>query len=102
MAIRSDGKIILAGIVQAAGGDRVGIARYTADGQPDDSLDGDGKLISGLGLGGTNVETSGVVADGDNIVVSGTLPGDGLQFVYDNPSYDSRLEVDTHSLLPAF
>jgi len=30
----------------------------------------------------------------------GTLPGDGLQFMYDHPTYDSRLIVDTHSLLP--
>jgi type II secretory pathway pseudopilin PulG len=32
----------------------------------------------------------------------GTLPGSGLQFQYDHPSFDSRLEVDTHSLLPIF
>ena len=30
----------------------------------------------------------------------GTLPGDGLQFIYDHPTYDSRLSVDTHSALP--
>jgi hypothetical protein len=32
----------------------------------------------------------------------GTLPGSGLQLNYDHPSFDSRLEVDTHSLLPIF
>lgn len=32
----------------------------------------------------------------------GTLPGSGLQFEYDHPSFDSRLEVDTHSPLPTF
>jgi len=32
----------------------------------------------------------------------GTLPGDGLQFNYDTPSFDSRLELETSSLLPAF
>jgi Tfp pilus assembly protein PilV len=32
----------------------------------------------------------------------GTLPGDGLQFIYDHPTFDSRLEVDTHSVLPVF
>jgi hypothetical protein len=32
----------------------------------------------------------------------GTLPGGGLQFEYDHPSFDSRLELDTHSLLPIF
>jgi hypothetical protein len=33
---------------------------------------------------------------------NGTLPGDGLQFNYDTPSFDSRLELETSSLLPIF
>jgi hypothetical protein len=33
---------------------------------------------------------------------NGTLPGDGLQFNYDHPSFDSRLEIKTNSLLPIF
>ena len=32
----------------------------------------------------------------------GTSQGSGLQFVYDHPSFDSRLQVDTKSLLPVF
>ena len=32
----------------------------------------------------------------------GTLPGDGIQFMYDHPSFDSRLEAQTRSLLPTF
>jgi hypothetical protein len=32
----------------------------------------------------------------------GTPSSAGLQFVYDHPSFDSRLEVDTHSLVPIF
>jgi type II secretory pathway pseudopilin PulG len=32
----------------------------------------------------------------------GTLPGDGLQLMYDEPSFDSRLEINTRSLLPIF
>jgi Tfp pilus assembly protein PilV len=32
----------------------------------------------------------------------GTPSGSGLQFMYDHPSFDSRLQVDTRSLLPAF
>ncbi|MGI9021182.1 MAG: type IV pilus modification PilV family protein [Solirubrobacterales bacterium] len=31
-----------------------------------------------------------------------TLPGEGLQFNYDTPSFDSRLELETTSLLPSF
>ncbi len=32
----------------------------------------------------------------------GTNPGDGLEFMYDHPSFDSRLQVKTSSILPAF
>lgn len=32
----------------------------------------------------------------------GTLPGDGLQLMYDHPSFDSRVEINTRSLLPIF
>ena len=32
----------------------------------------------------------------------GTPSSSGLQFLYDHPSFDSRLEVDTHSLVPIF
>jgi hypothetical protein len=32
----------------------------------------------------------------------GTPSSSGLQFAYDHPSFDSRLEVDTHSLVPIF
>lgn len=33
---------------------------------------------------------------------SGTNPGDGLEFLYDHPSFDSRLQVKTSSVLPIF
>lgn len=32
----------------------------------------------------------------------GTNPGDGLEFMYDHPSFDSRLEIETSSDLPIF
>ena len=32
----------------------------------------------------------------------GTPSSSGLQFMYDHPSFDSRFEVDTHSLVPVF
>ena len=31
---------------------------------------------------------------------SGTNPGDGLEFMYDHPSFDSRLQIKTSSVLP--
>jgi hypothetical protein len=31
----------------------------------------------------------------------GTSPNTGLQFMYDAPTFDSRLELDTHSIIPS-
>jgi hypothetical protein len=33
---------------------------------------------------------------------NGTNPGDGLEFMYDHPSFDSRLQIKTTSILPPF
>ena len=32
----------------------------------------------------------------------GTNPGDGLEFIYDHPSFDSRVQIKTSSDLPVF
>jgi type II secretory pathway pseudopilin PulG len=32
----------------------------------------------------------------------GTNPGDGLEFMYDHPSFDSRLQIKTTSIIPGF
>jgi hypothetical protein len=37
-----------------------------------------------------------------SVSAGGTPQNTGLQFMYDHPSFDSRLEVDTRSLLPLF
>jgi len=33
---------------------------------------------------------------------AGTTPGEGLEMLYDHPSFDSRLQVETSSVLPIF
>jgi uncharacterized delta-60 repeat protein len=76
MVIRGDGRIIVAGTVSTAGGQRVGIARYLGNGKLDSSLDGDGRLVTGIGLG-IDIGAAGVAADGNKIVVMGTISADG-------------------------
>ncbi|CAN5122993.1 hypothetical protein BH24ACT23_BH24ACT23_08800 [soil metagenome] len=58
---------------------------------PMDFLYAAGALLPGERLGlAISVETGG------------TNPGDGLEFMYDHPSFDSRLQVKTSSVLPIF
>ncbi len=74
MVIRSDGRIIVAGTVSTSNGQRVGVTRYLTNGHLDNGLDGDGRLLSGLGLA-TGVGAAAVAADGNKIVVTGTVFG---------------------------
>jgi len=58
---------------------------------PMDFLYGAGALLPGERLGlAISVEKGG------------TNPGDGLEFMYDHPSFDSRLQVKTTSIIPGF
>ncbi len=56
----------------------------------------------------TTVDSTSVLNAGDRLGVAvgvergGTRPGDGLQMIYDHPSFDSRLAVETSSTLPVF
>jgi uncharacterized delta-60 repeat protein len=45
IAVQSDGKILMGGSVDFIGNDQFAVMRLTANGDPDNSFDGDGKLI---------------------------------------------------------
>jgi uncharacterized delta-60 repeat protein len=77
VTVQRDGKIVVAGY----SGLVIALARFNADGSPDDSFDGDGKVISGV-LG----RAFAVAIDGnDRIVVAGDVqksnPTDPSDFV---------------------
>jgi len=78
-ALAPGGEIIVAGRVSTGGGsgDEIGVARYHQDGSLDETFDGDGKSVTGFGLGAI---PHGVAVDGQGgIVVVGqslsALPG---------------------------
>jgi uncharacterized delta-60 repeat protein len=49
VALQRDGKMIVAGVTNAAGTDDLLVARYHADGSLDNSFDGDGKVTTDFG-----------------------------------------------------
>ena len=52
------------------------------------------------------VYAAGSILEGERLGMAisveknGTNPGDGLEFMYDHPSFDSRLTVDANQVLP--
>jgi uncharacterized delta-60 repeat protein len=103
MAIRSDGRIIVAGSVTTTNGSRVGVTRYLTNGTLDPALDGDGRLLSGLGLA-AGAGASAVAADGSKIVVAGTVFGnDPVWFVgrfNGNGTVDMSFNGTGHATVP--
>jgi uncharacterized delta-60 repeat protein len=79
VAIQSDGKIVAAGTACSAStcNEDFGVARYSPNGNPDTSFDGDGRVLTNFpgGTPGDEAFDVAIQADG-KIVVAGTSAGD--------------------------
>lgn len=84
VALQDDGKILVAGTLQGASGMQFALARVDGAGEPDDSLDGNGKVVTEFGPDADGAAvTVGVTG---RIVVAGTRRGSDDDFalaVYD-------------------
>ena len=74
MAVQEDGKIVLVGEVCKDGTYDFGVARYNADGTPDTTFSGDGKLTTDFAGGNDYGYGVGIEPDG-KIVVAGRASG---------------------------
>jgi len=69
ITLQRDGKILLAGTVNGATGHTFALARYNSNGSLDTSFDGDGKVITNMGM--DNWGYSVTVQDDSKVVVAG-------------------------------
>jgi len=77
VAIAPDGKIVVAGGASDASGiQELYVARFTAQGDPDDSFSGDGKFLTQLGTGGNSSYLNAVAVQQDGKVVVGGQASD--------------------------
>ena len=70
MAMQTDGKIVVVGYATAAGVQQFAVARYNADGTLDTSFGGTGRIMTAVGINGSNATGVALQKDG-KIVVSG-------------------------------
>lgn len=73
---QSDGKIVVAGFATVGGNRDFAVARYNANGTPDSSFDGDGKVTTAIGTTDDFGEAVAVQPDG-KIVVAGYISNNG-------------------------
>ncbi len=90
-------KILVAGMANAGstnGGSNFALARYTANGDPDSTFDGDGKLTTDFGSGSDEAQAIALQSDG-KITVAGTVNNDFAVVRYTaNGSLDTSFDYD--------
>jgi uncharacterized delta-60 repeat protein len=99
MALAPDGKIVVVGTVWSGGRPFFGVARFSTDGTPDDTFDGDGELMYDYTARSTIEVTSVVVQPDRKIVVGGTIGGAFLLVRFnENGSLDTTFGVAGSSI----
>lgn len=69
MALQADGKIVVVGFAVMPGGNVFLVTRYNPDGSLDTTFDGDGKVTTGFGAGGSYAYAVVIQPDGKILVV---------------------------------
>ncbi len=92
VAIQADGKIVVVGETDGAGGSDFAVARYYADGTLDSSLDGDGKLTTDFDSAKDRAYGVAIQADG-KIVAVGYSYGDSGDFAVARYNTDGTLDA---------
>jgi len=84
LAIQTDGKIVVAGVADS----NFALARYNADGTPDNSFSGDGKQITDFGF---DDNASSVIIQADKKIVVAGWSVNGIDFDTQEPIADFAL-----------
>ena len=91
--IQPNGKIVAVGYVFVASAYDIAVARYNADGTPDLSFDGDGKLTTDFAGGGDRAESVAIQPDGKIVVAGGGSIGPGFDFQLVRYNADGSLDT---------
>lgn len=91
LAVQSDGKIVVVGYTNAAGGEDFALARFDANGTLDKTFSGDGKATTNFG---NNDRANSVLIQSDGkIVVAGSWDGGASDFAIARYNTDGTLDT---------
>ena len=94
VTVQANGKIVIAGNATVAGVQQFALARYNADGTLDTSFGGSGRVLTAVGISGSNATGAALQKDGE-IVVAGYAvnnSGRGYDFVCVRYNTDGSLD----------
>ncbi|MEO6327838.1 MAG: T9SS type A sorting domain-containing protein [Ginsengibacter sp.] len=92
IVIQSDGKVMALGYTISGTNTYVAAARYNTDGTPDDTFDGDGKLIDHVNQGSTFYAATIIQSDGKILAAGHTWNGSNYDFALVRYNTDGSLD----------
>lgn len=93
VALQADGKIVAAGTAYDGAKYVFALARYNANGSLDTTFDGDGKLTTAMGTGGSGA--AGVVVQGNGRIVAVGYANNGVRNDFAVARYNANGSLDT-------
>ena len=93
IVLQTDGKIIAAGTSDDGSGENFALVRYNTDGSLDASFDGNGKVVTAVGLGNEFIGQVALQADGKILVSGSSFNGSDNDFTVLRYNSDGTLDT---------
>ncbi|MBI5467012.1 MAG: hypothetical protein HY975_02240 [Candidatus Kerfeldbacteria bacterium] len=95
LALQTDGKIVVAGLVSISSIAEFGIARYNTNGSLDTGFDTDGKVATLIGTQGSWAYSVAIQPSDQKIVVGGSSRISGSHWIFATARYNTNGSLDT-------
>jgi len=95
VAVQSDGKIVVAGFASTDGTEKFALVRYNLDGTLDTSFGGTGKVLTLVGMSGSNATAMALQGDGKIVVVGYAVNNSGSDRDFALIRYNADGSLDT-------
>ncbi len=95
VAVQSDGKIVVAGLASTDGTEKFALVRYNLDGTLDTSFGGTGKVLTLVGMSGSNATAMALQGDGKIVVVGYAVNNSGRDRDFALIRYNADGSLDT-------
>jgi uncharacterized delta-60 repeat protein len=94
VAVQTDGKIVVVGYATAGSTEKFALARYNADGTPDTSFGDSSRVMTDVGISGSNATGVALQKDGKIVVAGYAVKNSGTDYDFACVRYETDGKVD--------
>ena len=94
VTVQTDGKIVVVGYATAGNTEKFALARYNADGTPDTSFGDSGRVMTYVGISGSNATGVALQKDGKIVVAGYAVNNSGTDYDFACVRYNTDGKVD--------